>query len=83
MNLEYIIRDLKKFLSEHLNVSLNGIKNTSLIVEELGADSIILADLFVYIEDVYEVILDERFIFKNALSIKDIAETILLKIGKY
>ena len=47
MNLEYIIQDLKKFFSEHVKINLNNIRDDSLIIEELGADSLTLVDLSV------------------------------------
>lgn len=79
MNLEYIIQDLKKFFSEHLNINLNNIRDDSLIIEELGADSLTLVDLSVYIEGTYKIVLDERFFLQNISSIKSVAEKILLE----
>lgn len=80
MNLESIIQDLKKFFNKHLNIELDNIKDESLIVEELGADSITLASLFAYIKDTYEITLDESVILQNALSIKSLAEKIFVNI---
>lgn len=80
MNLESIIQDLKVFFNKYLNIELDNIKDESLIVEELGADSITLANLFAYIEDTYKIELDESTILQNALSIKSIAEKIFANI---
>lgn len=48
MNLENIMYDLKLFFSEHLNIDFNDIKDYTLIIEELGSNSITIAELFVY-----------------------------------
>lgn len=82
MNLEYIIQNLKIFFSEHLNINLNDIRDDSLIIEELGVDSLNLLDLSVYIEDTYKITLDDCYFLQNLLSIKSVAEKILCEINK-
>ena len=74
MDSEYIINDLKKYLSECLDIRLENIKNDSSIIGELGAYSIVLVGLFAYIKDTYKIILDEQIILKS------VAEKIFLKL---
>lgn len=76
LNLENIIYDLKLFFSEHLNIDFNNIKDHTLIIEELGSNSITLAELFVYAKKKYDIKLSKDFILKSSLSISDIANKI-------
>lgn len=48
LNLENIMYDLKLFFSEHLNIDFNNIKDYTIVIEELGSNSITIAELFVY-----------------------------------
>lgn len=77
----YIIQDLRKFFSEYLNINLNDIRDDSLIIEELGADSLALVDLSVHIEDTYEITLDTSYILQSSLSVKDIANKIFFELN--
>lgn len=74
-----ILNNLKRFFSEHLNISFDVIKGNSFIIEELGTDSVVLAELFVYINKKYGIKLSKDFILKSSLSISDIANKIFEK----
>ena len=76
MNLENIMYDLKLFFSEHLNIDFNDVKDYTLIIEELGSNSITIAELFVYTQKKYGIKLSKDFILKSSLSISDIANKI-------
>ncbi len=71
-----ILKNLKTFFSEHLNISFDVIKDNALIIEELGTDSVVLAELFVYINKKYGIKLSKDFILKSSLNISDIANKI-------
>lgn len=71
-----ILNNLKTFFSEHLNISFDVIKDNALIIEELGTDSVVLAELFVYINKKYGIKLSKDFILKSSLNISDIANKI-------
>lgn len=75
-NLENIMYDLKLFFSEHLNIDFNDIKDDTLVIEELGSNSITIAELFVYTQKKYGIKLSKYFILKSSLSISDIANKI-------
>lgn len=54
-SIEEIKSDLRNFFSTYLNLDLSNVKNESLIVEELNVDSLIIAELFIYIEEKYDI----------------------------
>lgn len=78
--LKSIVEDLRNFFAEYLNLSTDKIKNESLIIEELGVNSIVMAELLIYIEEKYKIEIDEEFILKNSLSIQYIANKIFAEI---
>jgi len=78
--LEEIKQDIKQFFSEHLNFDMKKIKDDSLIIEDLNVDSIIIAEIFVYIQDKYGINVDEEFMLGNSLSISEISKMIVNKI---
>lgn len=82
LNLACIIEDLKKFFSEYLNIKFKYIDDNSLIIEELGADSLTIAQLFVHIEEKYKIILDKEYILQSFLSVRDVANKILFEVNK-
>lgn len=81
MSLEYIVDDLKKYLTEYFDIRSDNINNNSLIIEDLGADSLALVSLFAYIEDTYNIKFDEQVVLKSVLSVESVAKEILLKIN--
>lgn len=77
-----IKKDLKKFFSEHLNIDINSISDNTLIIEELNINSVIMAEIFVHIEEKYKIKIDENFIIKDSLSISDIVSMIYAETQK-
>lgn len=80
ISLKSIITDLKKFFSTYLNTNLTELKNETLIIEDLNVDSLIMAELFIYIEEKYNINIEKEFMLEDSLSIVNIAKMILNKI---
>ena len=59
---------------------MSNVKNESLIVEELNVDSLIIAELFIYIEEKYDINIEQEFILSDSLSINSIANLIFEKV---
>ena len=79
-SIEEIKSDLRNFFSTYLNLDLSNVKNESLIVEELNVDSLIIAELFIYIEEKYDIDIEQEFISKDRLSIEAVADMIFKRI---
>lgn len=82
ISLKSIITDLKKFFSTYLNTNLTELKNETLIIEDLNVDSLIMAELLIYIEEKYNINIEKEFMLEDSLSIVNIAKMILNKISK-
>lgn len=80
ISLKSIITDLKKFFSTYLNTNLTELKNETLIIEDLNVDSLIMAELLIYIEEKYNINIEKEFMLEDSLSIVNIAKMILNKI---
>ena len=78
-SIEEIKSDLKTFFSTYLNLNILDLNDSSLIIEELNADSLIMAELFIYIEEKYQINIEQEFILKNSLSIANVANMIFEK----
>ena len=78
-SIEEIKSDLKTFFSTYLNLNMLDLNDVSLIIEELNADSLIMAELFIYIEEKYQINIEQEFILKNSLSIANVANMIFEK----
>jgi len=74
--IEKIKKDLKIFFIEHLNFDINHIKDYTLIIEELNISSVIMAEIFIHIENKYKIKINEDFMIEDFLSISDIANMI-------
>lgn len=79
-SIEEIKKELKNFFSSYLNLDISKINDKSLIIEELNVDSLIMAELFIHIEDKYDINIEKEFMLEDSLSISSIANMILGKI---
>lgn len=79
-SIEEIKEDLKKFFSTYLNLDISKVNDESLIIEELNVDSLIMAELFIYIEEKYKINIEKEFMLKDSLKIATIATMISEKI---
>lgn len=79
-SIEEIKSDLRTFFSTYLNLNMSNVKNESLIVEELNVDSLIIAELFIYIEEKYDINIEQEFMLSDSLSINSIANLIFEKV---
>lgn len=79
-SIEGIKSDLRTFFSTYLNINISNVKNESLIIEELNVDSIIIAELFIYIEEKYDINIEQEFMLSDSLSINSIANLIFKKV---
>lgn len=78
--IEEIKEDLKNFFSSYLNLDVSKINDNSLIIEELNVDSLIMAELFIYIEEKYNISIEKEFILEDSLNITSITNMIYEKI---
>lgn len=79
-SIEEIKSDLRNFFSTYLNLNVSNVKNESLIIEELNVDSLIIAELFIYIEEKYDINIEQEFMISDSLSINSIANLIFEKV---
>jgi acyl carrier protein len=80
--LSQIKADIKVFFAEYLNLDINQIEDSSLIIENLGANSMVIAEAFVYFQDKYDVQLGDNFFLGEPLSISDVSGAILEAMQK-
>lgn len=78
-SIEEIKEDLKNFFSSYLNLDASKINDKSLIIEELNVDSLIMAELFIHIEDKYAINIEKEFMLEDSLNIASIANMIFEK----
>lgn len=64
--------DIKTFFAEYLDLDIDDITDDSLIIENLGANSMIIAESFVYLQDKYDVTLSEEFFLGEPINILDV-----------
>lgn len=74
---EEVINLIKDRLSELLNVNIDDIKEDQLLVEDLGATSIMIVDLFVSLEDAYGVDMQNKLDLTESLTITQLAEKVV------
>lgn len=79
-SIEEIKSDLKNFFRTYLNLDISTLKDDTLIVEELNMDSLIMAELFIYIEEKYQINIEQEFMLKDSLSIADVSDMIFEKV---
>ena len=79
-SIKEIKNDLKNFFSSYLNMDISKINDNSLIIEELNVDSLIMAELFIYIEEKYKINIEKEFMLKDSLKIATIATMISEKL---
>lgn len=77
-----IKQDIKIFFGKYLNLDISKVKDESLIIEELDVNSIIIAEIFIHIEEKYKIAVSEEFMIQNSLSINDISNMIYNEIQK-
>ena len=82
VTLSQIKADIKVFFAEYLNLDINQIEDSSLIIENLGANSMVIAEAFVYFQDKYDVQLGDNFFLGEPLSISDVSGAILEAMQK-
>ncbi|EHQ88978.1 class I adenylate-forming enzyme family protein [Desulfosporosinus youngiae] len=68
--------DIKVFFAEYLDLEVKEIEDSALVVENLGVNSMVIAEAFVYFQDKYQVQLSDDFFLGEPLSIADIAKVI-------
>ena len=76
MSLEKIITDLKKFFGTYLNADVKEITDETLVIEDLNIDSLIIAELFIHIQEKYKVDIEQDFIKIESVTIADVANMI-------
>lgn len=75
-----IMADLKKFFSTYLNISSDEISSEARVIEDLSVNSLIIAELFIHVEEKYKVSIDKEFLEKETLTVTDIAKMIYEKL---
>ena len=79
-SIEKIKSDLRDFFRTYLNLDISGLNDNTLIIEELNVDSLIMAELFIYIEEKYQISIEQEFTLKDSLNIADVASMIFEKV---
>lgn len=79
-SVEEIKEDLSNFFSLYLNLDRSKINDGSLLIEELNVDSLIIAELFIYIEEKYNISIENEFMLEDSLSIISVSNMIFEKI---
>ena len=70
-----MLEELKELISEQLGVDLDRIDDDTNIIEDLGADSLDVAELLMTLEDQYNVIVPDEEITKLK-TVRDVADYI-------
>ena len=58
--MENIELTVKKIVSEQLGVPIDQIKNSMSFIEDLGGDSLDTVEMLLYVEDIYNLSIDEE-----------------------
>lgn len=58
--MENIELTVKKIVSEQLGIPIDQIKNSMSFIEDLGGDSLDTVEMLLYVEDVYNLNIDEE-----------------------
>jgi acyl carrier protein len=70
-----VLEELKELISEQLGVDLDRIDDDTNIIEDLGADSLDVAELLMTLEDQYNVIVPDDEVTKLK-TVRDVADYI-------
>lgn len=70
-----MLEELKELISEQLGVDLDRIDDDTNIIEDLGADSLDVAELLMTLEDQYNVIVPDDEVTKLK-TVRDVADYI-------
>ena len=70
-----MLEELKELISEQLGVDLDRIDDDTHIIEDLGADSLDVAELLMTLEDQYNVIVPDDEVTKLK-TVRDVADYI-------
>jgi acyl carrier protein len=58
--MENIELTVKKIVSEQLGIPIDQIKNSMSFIEDLGGDSLDTVEMLLYVEDIYNLNIDEE-----------------------
>lgn len=77
---EEVSADIRQQLSELLGVPANEIGDDDLLVEDLGASSIAIVQLFLNCQEQYDVKLDDEFDLLRPITVREFTNTVI--VGK-
>lgn len=82
MGIEEIKQIIKNHISELMDIDVDKIFDTDLLIEDLGADSIVIVQLYVSCQEDFGVTISEELDLSVEHSVEQIAEVILEKMNK-
>lgn len=82
MGIEEIRQIIKNHISELMDIDVDKISDTDLLIEDLGADSIVIVQLYVSCQEDFGVTISEELDLSVEHSVEQIAEVILEKMNK-
>lgn len=77
-----IEKDVINCVSELLNIPAKKITAKDYIIEDLGANSFVIAEIFLSLEEQYQVELERDFILGKPVSIRDISELVAKAVSE-
>ena len=65
--MENIELTVKKIVSEQLGIPIDQIKNSMSFIEDLGGDSLDTVEMLLYVEDIYNLNIDEEVMIQHKI----------------
>ena len=74
-----ILEKVRRMIAEKLGIDLDDVKEDANIIEDLGADSLDLVDIVMYVEDTFGIRVEDEELEKIK-TLKDIVDGIVKKL---
>ncbi len=74
-----ILEKVRRMIAEKLGIDLDDVKEDANIIEDLGADSLDLVDIVMYVEDTFGIRVEDEEL-ERIKTLKDIVDGIVKKL---
>lgn len=79
---EKMVKEVKDYLCELLNLESDQVSASDHIIEDLGANSFVIAEIFLFLQERYETSLEQTFMLGKPMSINDIADKVMTAMAE-
>ncbi len=82
MTIEEVKKTIKAHLAELLNMNAEEIGDTDLIIDDLGADSIVIVQLYLCCQEDFGILVSEELDLYISQSVQSLSEVVMEKLSE-